>query len=57
MPIHVALLIALVTLILGTVLGWILGTTRGPLVIVAEEAGDRESGMGKKELGVMSYEL
>ncbi|MEO0855656.1 MAG: AAA family ATPase [Bacteroidota bacterium] len=49
MPIHVALLIALVTLILGTVLGWILGTTRGPLVIVAEEAGDRGSGIGDGE--------
>ncbi|MEL6770440.1 MAG: AAA family ATPase [Bacteroidota bacterium] len=49
MPIHVALLIALVTLILGTVLGWILGTTRGPLVIVAGEEGDRESGIGDGE--------
>ncbi|MEM8599473.1 MAG: helicase HerA-like domain-containing protein [Bacteroidota bacterium] len=42
MPLHVALLIAIVALILGVVLGWILGTTRAPLVIVAEEEGNRE---------------
>ncbi|MEM6782276.1 MAG: AAA family ATPase [Bacteroidota bacterium] len=48
MPLHVALLIAVVALILGVVLGWILSATREPLVIVAGEEGGRESGIGNR---------